>query len=134
MPGAPRLFRELPQILRIAFFSPPTAFCSLPSASSALPSGVQLGVAYHLADGLLDGALGLRGGTLDPFLVDVVVSLVLVGALLMAPDDRGRAPRLVGRPLRAFASGASWRDPFHVLEEKCNDSWCSNFALSALIG
>jgi hypothetical protein len=46
-------------------------------------------------DGLLDGALGLRGGTPDPFLVDVVVSLVLVGALLIAPDDRGRAPRLV---------------------------------------
>ena len=40
LPGAPRprFSGRLPQTLRIAFFSPPTAVCSLPSAWSALPS------------------------------------------------------------------------------------------------
>jgi hypothetical protein len=78
--------------LRIAFFSPPTAVLQLAFRLVGLAFGVQLGVADHLADDLLHSPLGRLGGTLDPILVDVVVSLVLVGALLMAPDDRGRGP------------------------------------------
>jgi hypothetical protein len=40
LPGAPRpgFSGRRPKTLRIAFFSPPTAVCSLPSAWSALPS------------------------------------------------------------------------------------------------
>ena len=52
--AASRLFRELPQTLRIAFFSPPTAFWSEPSQRPR----VARAAAYHGDEAAAGGAIG----------------------------------------------------------------------------
>jgi hypothetical protein len=48
---------------------PPTAFWTLPSTLSAFAVSRQFGIAYRLADGLLDRAFELFHRSRDPILV-----------------------------------------------------------------